>query len=143
MLIGEITTKVDAKGRSALPKKLRQEMSADLILTRGFEGTLVVVDKERWDKITREVIEGSFISRDVRDSTRFLVGGAQEIELDTQGRFIIPKNLREYAKIDKEIVFVGLINWVEIWDAATWQERIAKLATDADEIAQRLADVTN
>ncbi len=141
MLTGEIATKIDTKGRTAFPKKFREAFAGEIILTRGFEGTLVIVDKTRWDIITREVVEGSFINADVRDSTRFLVGGAQEIELDAQGRFVIPKALRQYAELDSDIVFIGLINWIEVWDKAKWENKVDQLAKNVSEVAQRLTGI--
>ena len=115
MIIGEYTNKISGKKRVAIPKKIRDQMRGEIILTRGYEGSLVLVDKEMWDGLGSEILNGSFINKNIRDTTRFLVGSAIEVEPDEQGRFVIPTNLFEYANLNDEIVFVGLINWVEIW----------------------------
>jgi len=115
MLIGEYTGKVGDKKRVSLPKKFRKELGEDLILTRGYEDALVLVNKGMWEKIAKEVINGSFINKNIRDTSRFLVGSAKEIQTDSQGRFVIPEALYEHADLSNEVVFIGLVNWIEIW----------------------------
>ncbi len=138
MLIGEYKSKVAEKKRVSLPKKFRDEIGDDLILTRGYEQALILVNKKLWKNIAKEVINGSFTNKDIRDTSRFLVGGAKEIEMDTQGRFVIPTPLYDHAKLKEDIVFLGLINWIEIWDLSKWEERLKYLEKHGDEIAQEI-----
>ena len=138
MLIGEYTSRVGEKKRVAIPKKLRGQLGDGLILTRGYEHSLVLVDQTRWEIIAKEVIDGSFINKDIRDTTRFLVGSAVEISPDPQGRVVIPDNLFRYDQIESEIVFIGLVNWVEIWDRSKWEERLVYLDQHSSEIADSL-----
>ncbi|NMC09208.1 division/cell wall cluster transcriptional repressor MraZ [Candidatus Microgenomates bacterium] len=139
MIIGEYKSKVGEKKRVSLPKKFREELGEDLILTRGYENALVFVNKNMWQKVAQEVMNGSFTNKDIRDTSRFLVGGAKEIDLDNQGRFIIPQTLFEHAKLKTNIVFIGLVNWVEIWDEESWQERVKYLQEHGEEIAQEIS----
>jgi MraZ protein len=143
MLIGEYTSKVGEKKRVSLPKKFRKELGDNLILTRGYEQALIVVNEELWKKVATEVIDGSFINKDIRDTSRFLVGGAKEISTDTQGRFVIPESLFEHANLKKDVVFIGLINWVEIWDKEKWVERIKYLQEHGEEIAEEISKMKN
>jgi MraZ protein len=83
-------------------------------------------------------MNGSFINKDIRDTSRFLVGGAKEIELDKQGRFVIPQSLLEHAELKDEVVFIGLVNWVEVWDKKKWEERLEYLQEHGEEIAQEI-----
>ena len=138
MLIGEYETKIGEKKRVAIPNKFRKELGSNLILTRGYEGTLVLVNKKMWEGIAKEVIEGSFINKHIRDTTRFLVGSAIEVQTDSQGRIVIPKSLYEYGKFEKQAVFVGLYNWIEIWDKKKWEERLKYLDKNSDEIAKAI-----
>ena len=138
MLIGEYETKIGDKKRVAIPKKFRNELGNDLILTRGYEGTLVLVNKKMWEKIAKEVINGSFINKHIRDTTRFLVGSAVEVEADNQGRVVIPNSLYKYGNFTDEAVFVGLYNWVEIWDKNKWEERLKYLDKNSEEIASSI-----
>ncbi|MBP5204444.1 division/cell wall cluster transcriptional repressor MraZ [bacterium] len=138
MLIGEYRNKIGEKKRIALPKKFRDELGDDIILTRGYEGALIIVNKKMWENIAKDVMNGSFINKDIRDTSRFLVGGANEITLDGQGRFVIPEPLFEYANLSNEIVFLGLVNWIEIWDKEKWEKRLSYLQEHGDEIAQEI-----
>jgi MraZ protein len=139
MLIGEYTGKVGEKKRVSLPSKFRDELGDEIILTRGYEDALIVVNKKLWESIASEVMNGSFIDKNIRDTSRFLVGGAKEIELDTQGRFVIPQALFEHADLDDEVVFIGLVNWIEIWNKKKWEERLEYLKENSDKIASEIS----
>ncbi len=141
MLIGEYETKIGEKKRVAIPSKFRKELGNNLILTRGYEGTLVLVNKKMWEGIAKEVIEGSFISKHIRDTTRFLVGSATEVKTDPQGRIVIPNTLYKYGGFQNQAVFVGLYNWIEIWDKKKWEERLKYLDKNSDEIANAIQEM--
>lgn len=125
MLIGEYRYQVGLKNRVALPKKLRQDLGKDAVVMRGYEGSLLVVSRRDWSRLIEEVLNGPLTSPEVRDTARFLMGGAHEVEFDPQGRFVLPPVLVEYAGISRgdEVVFVGLGKWVEIWSDKRWSER--------------------
>jgi MraZ protein len=142
MLIGEHTGKVGKKKRVSLPSKFRDELGDEIILTRGYEDALIIVNKKLWKTIASEVINGSFIDKNIRDTSRFLVGSAKEIELDSQGRFVIPQALYEHAKLSDEVVFIGLANWIEIWDKQKWRERVEYLKENSDKIANEIGKMT-
>lgn len=148
MLIGSYAQKIGPRYRVALPSKFRQILGKKIILTRGYEGCLLVVPHKSWQELLATVAKGPFVSRAVRDTTRFLLGSAFEIELDAQGRFILPEALRTYAEIGKampagrqEAVFVGLGRWVEIWDSLQWIKRQRYLERRGVGLADRLAKV--
>ncbi len=143
MVIGEFTGKIGEKKRVSLPNRLRKELGKDLILTRGYENTLVLVNKGMWERIAGEVVGGSFINKSIRDTSRFLVGSAIEVKTDSQGRFVIPKSLFEHAKLQKEVVFIGLVNWVEIWDAKEWETRVQYLQKNGERIAKEISKMSN
>ncbi|MDY0096815.1 MAG: division/cell wall cluster transcriptional repressor MraZ [Candidatus Dojkabacteria bacterium] len=142
MIIGEYKSKVGEKKRVSLPKKFRDELGEEIILTRGYEDTLILVNKGMWEKIAKEVIDGSFINKNIRDTSRFLIGGATQLSIDMQGRFIIPDSLFEHAGLTDEIVFIGLINWIEVWDKDKWDKRVEYLKTHGDEIAQEINKIS-
>ena len=142
MLIGEYTSKVGEKKRVSLPKKFRKELGDEIILTRGYEDALIIVNKKLWKTIASEVINGSFIDKNIRDTSRFLVGGAKEIQLDSQGRFVVPQSLFEHASLEDEIVFIGLVNWIEVWDKSKWEERLEYLKSNSDKIADEISKIS-
>ncbi|KKR06164.1 MAG: Protein MraZ [candidate division WS6 bacterium GW2011_GWF2_39_15] len=142
MIIGEYKTKVGEKKRIAIPKKFRNELGENLILTRGYEKCLVLVSETQWKGIASEVINGSFINRDIRDTSRFLVGSANEVIPDSQGRIVIPQPLYDHANFTDEVIFLGLVNWIEIWSKEEWEKRLEYLETNGDQIAQELSKLS-
>lgn len=138
MIIGEYRSKVGDKKRVSLPKKFRDELGEEIILTRGYEDALILVNKGMWESIAKDVVDGSFINKNIRDTSRFLIGGAVEISIDKQGRFLIPQALFEHAGLDKDIIFIGLVNWIEIWSKEKWEERLQYLKDHGDDIANEI-----
>ena len=140
MLIGQYEGKVDVKGRTAFPKKFREVLGDKLIVTLGYENSLIVVSEKGW-KALLEGTEGKpFIQSETRETQRFLLGSASSIELDNKGRFIIPSYLRNFGKIKGDVVFLGLSRYVEIWDKTLWEEYRANLEKNIDRISQRLVE---
>ncbi|HEB13903.1 MAG TPA: division/cell wall cluster transcriptional repressor MraZ [candidate division WWE3 bacterium] len=133
MLIGEYRVRVGAKNRVALPKKLREDLADNVVAMRGYEGALLLVSKGSWASLIEEVLNGPLTDPKVRDTARFLMGGAHEIEFDSQGRFVLPQPLVEHSgvKPGEEVVFVGLGKWVELWSAERWNKRLEQLGEEA------------
>lgn len=138
MLLGEINYKMGQKHRLAIPKIFRQELGQTLILSRGYEGCLLIVDPKRWQHITAPINQQSFLDVHARSSARFLLGGAHQVELDAQGRCVVPANLYHHAGFQDEVVFVGLGEWVEVWSIERWQQQLEQLQNQGSEMAQRL-----
>lgn len=138
MLLGQYDGKIDEKGRTAFPKKFREVLGDKLIVTLGYENSLIVVSEENW-KALLEGTEGKpFIQSETRETQRFLLGGASGVELDDKGRFVLPAYLREFAKVKDNVVFIGLSRYVEIWDKDRWLEYRSVLEKNIDTISQRL-----
>ncbi|MBD3280167.1 division/cell wall cluster transcriptional repressor MraZ [Candidatus Dojkabacteria bacterium] len=141
VLTGEYSSKLGEKNRTALPKEFRDQFSLELMVTRGYEGCLIIVDKKRWQNLVKTIEIRPFLNIDARNTKRFLVGGAREITLDKQGRFVMPEQLKEYAKLSDKLIFVGIQDFVEIWDEDKWNEKIAEIAKNAADIGDRLSDL--
>ncbi len=123
MLIGQYTSKLTDKRRIAVPKKFREELGKEIIISRWYENCLVLVTKANWQKLIKRLIgETRIIISPVRDIDRFIYGSAFEIDLDGQGRFVLPDVLISYADIVDEVTFLGLGDRVEIWSLGKWQE---------------------
>jgi MraZ protein len=138
MLIGEYYSKAAEKNRTALPKAFRENLKGNIYITRGYEKALIILDQQRWDKLIVNIEVKPFLNRTVRDTKRFIVGGAKQLELDVQGRFIIPESLKGYARIETEIVFVGILDWIELWSVEAWNNKLKELNENAAEIAEKL-----
>lgn len=143
MLLGQYEGVIGEKNRAAFPKKLREGLGEKLIITQGYEQTLIIVSEEGW-KTLLEGTEGKpFIQQETRETHRFLLGGASFVELDAKGRFVIPAYLRDYARITDEIIFLGQLRYVEVWDKKRWIEYSKNLEKNIDKISQRLLKTEN
>ncbi len=133
MLIGEYRYRVGLKNRVALPKKLREDLGENAVAMRGYEGAILVVSRRDWSNLIEEVLGGPLTNPEVRDTARFLMGSAHEIEFDAQGRFVLPPSLVQHAEIapGDEVVFVGLGRWVEIWSDERWNARLKLLGENS------------
>jgi MraZ protein len=141
MLLGQVNNKLDDKNRLSFPKKFRKELGDRLIITANMEGSLLVVSVARFNTLLEGTENKPFIDRNVRETQRFLLGMAEEVELDEKGRFILPAHLKEYSGIAEEAVFVGIYNRVEVWDKRHWVEYNTKhLTKNIADIAQKLSD---
>lgn len=139
MLLGRYTSKIIEKGRLAFPAKLRAELGDKIVVTQGYEKSLIVVSEQGWHELIEGTGKRPFIYGPARDTTRFLLGSAQVLNLDRQGRFVLPAHLREHAQISKEAIFLGLGTYVEMWDVQRWQEYQEKLEMNIEDIADRLS----
>ena len=138
MLIGQYEGTIGAKNRVAFPKKFREILGDQIIITFGYENSLIIVSEENW-KALLEGTEGKpFIQTEARETQRFLLGGASSVTLDNKGRFIIPHYLRSFAKIQNEVIFLGLSRYVEMWDKSLWETYRQNLEKNIDKISQRL-----
>ena len=142
MLIGEYQNNLSDKNRVAVPKKFREELGNKLIITRGYEGCLIVVSPDKWESLIEDAASGPFVSESVRDTSRFLLGGAVEVELDKQGRFVLPASLILYSNVKSEVTFLGLGRWLEIWSSDKWETRKTYLAENSSQIAEKLSKIT-
>lgn len=140
MLLGQYEGKIGAKNRVALPKRLREILGDKLIVTKGYENSLIIVSEEGW-KALLEGTEGKpFIELEARQTQRFLLGGATFTELDSKGRFIVPDYLRSFAEIENEVIFLGLSRYVEMWDKKKWNLYRENLEKNIDTIAKKLVE---
>ena len=121
MLLGQYQPKINEKGRVALPAKFKQSLGRKIIVTAGYEQSLMIVAQKDWQVATDRINQGSTLGP-TRETDRFLLGNAFEVELDSQGRFVIPKFLRQFASLTQAIVFVGVGNRAEIWGRAKWDK---------------------
>lgn len=138
MLLGQYDGKIDEKNRTAMPKKLREILGDKLIITKGYENSLIIVSEEGW-KALLEGTEGKpFIQSEARETQRFLLGGASFIELDDKGRFILPSYLRSFGEIKDEVIFLGLSRYVELWDKTRWKDYSQTLEKNIDKISKKL-----
>ena len=136
MLIGEYEHSLDAKGRLIMPAKLREDMGEKFILTTGLDGCLFGFSMSEWEKFEDKLKALPITNKNARNFVRFFLSGATECELDKQGRFLIPMNLRTSANLEKEAVIIGVGTRLEIWNKSIWQSKDEEIS--AEEIAENM-----
>lgn len=139
-LIGQYEVTVGDKGRIALPSKVRNVLGEKVIITYGFERSLIVVSEQNWTRLVGELKNSSLFAARARDTKRFLFGGAVSVSLDKQGRFLLPEYLRKYAGIGNEVVFLGLESYAELWDKKKWEKHTGTLQGEIEKIAESLIE---
>ena len=139
MFIGEYEHSVDAKGRVIMPAKLREDIGEKFIVTKGLDGCLFVYPDEEWQAFEEKLKSLPMANKDARKFVRFFLAGAAQVEVDKQGRILLPANLRNFAGLTKDCTLVGVGGRVEIWDKDRWEESTSY--DDMDEIAEHMMDL--
>lgn len=139
MLIGNYSAVLSDARRVAVPKKLFGELGENPILAMWYEDCLIMVTSGFWESLSKRLTgDRKAIDLGIRDIERFILGSAFETEPDDQGRIIIPETLARYAKFDRDLVFIGLIDRVEIWPKTVWDEKSETLAKSTKEYIENL-----
>lgn len=140
MFIGEYNHSLDTKNRIIIPSKFREELGKNFIITKGLDGCLYVYPKSQWEVLQKKLETLPLTNKNARAFVRFFFSGAHELELDKQGRTLIPQNLLEYGQIQKEIVSIGVSNRIEIWSKEKWTE-YNDSNIDYDSIAEQMSEL--
>ena len=141
MFIGEYKHSLDSKGRIALPVKFRQKVETGAIITKGLDHCLFIFTLKDWEVLAQKLITLPLVQANSRAFVRLMVAGAMDVELDKQGRILIPDYLREYAGLQKETVIAGVYNRIEVWNSQSWKEYKSKTESSSDEIAEKLGEL--
>lgn len=141
MLTGEFNHSIDVKGRLIIPSKFREILGDDFVITKGLDGCLFVYPQEEWKTFENKLRTLPLTNKDARTFTRFFLGSAVDGGLDKQGRVLISSALRNFAGLDKEVVLVGVLDRIEIWDKAKWDEKNAAVEENMDDIASHMEDL--
>ena len=140
MFMGEYNHTIDTKGRLIIPSKFREALGDGFVVTKGLDGCLFVYDNAEWTAFEEKLKALPMTNKESRKFVRFFLAGAAEVEVDKQGRILLPPVLREYANLTKDVVLVGVLSRVEIWDKDRWQENTYD-EDEMDEIAEHMADL--
>ena len=136
MLMGEYSHSLDTKGRLIMPAKLRQDIGDKFILTKGLDGCLFAFSQTEWNNFEEKLKGLPLSDKNARNFVRFFLSGATECEIDKQGRFLIPTNLRISANLEKDAIIIGVGTRIEIWNKETWEKCDENIS--ADEIAENM-----
>ena len=135
---GEYSHSIDAKGRLIVPAKFRELLGDQFVVTKGFDGCLFAFDQEGWGAFEEKLRALPMDIPGARQLGRFFMAGADDVEVDKQGRILLKANWLQHAGIEKEAVVAGVGNRVEIWSKDKWEE--ATTFDDIDSIAARMSE---
>ena len=135
MFTGEYRHTVDDKGRIAVPAKFRAQLEAGAVVSRWIESCLAIYTQTGWEALSAKVEALPVTDPNGRLFSRFLYGGAAEVEVDRQGRILVPAFLRDAVGVTDDAVVVGLRDHIELWEPATW-DGYRRALDDPDELAR-------
>ncbi len=140
MFMGEYNHTIDAKSRLIIPSKFREVLGDEFVVTKGLDGCLFVFDNKEW-AIFEEKLQKlpSLTNPDVRKFVRFFMAGATSVEVDKQGRILIPAGLKDFAALEKDTVLIGVGNRVEIWSKERYDGTVTY--EDMEEIAKHMSEL--
>ncbi len=137
MFMGEYNHTLDVKGRLIIPSKYREDLGEEFVISRGMDGCLFVYSNPAWEAMEQKLVSlPTLTNKDARFFARFFLSGASTVEVDKQGRILLPAHLREFAGLDKDVVLVGAGNRIEIWSKDKWND--INQDGDMDSIAETM-----
>lgn len=138
MFIGQYQHSIDGKGRVIMPARFRERLGESFVLTRGLDSCLFIYTVGEWERLASSLESLQFTRRDHRTFTRFFFSGAAEGQLDSQGRFLVPPHLREYAQLEKDLVIIGVSSRIEVWGMKSWEIYKEDAAISFEDIAEKI-----
>lgn len=141
MFVGEYQHSLDEKGRVTVPAKFRESLGQRCVVTRGLDQCLFIYPESEWRAVEEKLKALPMTQRDARAFTRFFFSGATDVELDKQGRIMIPASLREYARLVKDVVVIGVSTRVEIWAKEIWEAYVQEAEASFEAIAEKIVDL--
>ena len=135
MFMGQYNHSIDTKGRVIVPSKFRDKLGDTFVITKGLDGCIYGYADEEWKNLEEKLATLPMTNPNARNFARFFLAGAAELEIDKQGRILIPGVLREYAALDKDVVLVGVAGRIEIWSKERWDAAAESYEGNMDEVA--------
>lgn len=141
MFIGEYNHSIDDKGRVAIPAKFRADLATGAVVTRGLDGCLFLYTKEEWLKLAEKLSNLPLAKTDARAFARLMLAGAMDVELDKQGRVVLPGYLRTFASLSGSVIVAGLYSRLELWNEKAWEDYKSNAEKESNNIAEQLSDL--
>jgi MraZ protein len=136
---GEFRHSIDAKGRVAVPARFRAELATGAHVARWMDNCLAIFPKQAWQELADRVREQRYADAGARSFSRFLFSGAFDVELDGQGRIVVPSGLRDFAGLKADVVVVGALDHIELWEPGRWNAAAADMSSD--DFAERISNL--
>lgn len=140
MFMGEHHHILDGKGRLSIPARFREGLGVRFVATKGLDNCLFVYPMDEWQRIESKLKELPFTRSDARAFVRFFFSGAAECDLDGQGRVLLPEGLRTYARLERDVVIIGVSSRVEIWSKDEWESYQQQADQSYEALAEKVID---
>ncbi len=141
MFIGEYQHSIDPKGRVAVPAKFRSHLTKGAVVTKGLDGCLFLYTRTEWAKLADKLAALPLARANTRAFARLMLAGAMDVDIDKQGRMLVPDYLRTFAGMKKEVVITGLYNRLEVWDKIAWEKYKQGTEGKSGDIAEALGEL--
>ena len=141
MFIGEYNHTLDNKNRVIMPVKFRDQIGSSFVMTKGLDNCLFIYSKDEWKNIEDKLKSLPMTNKDARAFVRFFFAGATECDIDKQGRALIPNNLKEFAKIDKDVVIIGVSTRIELWSLKEWNKFNSDANISYEDVAEKMSQL--
>ncbi len=138
MLIGEYRHSIDTKNRVSLPAKFRKEMGKKVYITRGLDNCLSIYTEKSWKVILGKLENLSISKASERGFNRFMLSGATEVDVDGSGRILVPEYLKDFANVEKKVVWTGAGDRAEMWAEEVWDTYLTAKQEDPEAMAENL-----
>lgn len=139
MFMSEYNHTIDVKGRLIIPSKFRETLGEEFVISKGMDGCLFVYANDDWAAFEQKLTSLPMTNKEARKFARFFLAGAAQVELDKQGRILLPAALREFAELDKDVVLVGVGSRIEIWSREKYEAESDDV--DMDDIAASMEEL--
>ena len=140
MFVGTYLVSVTSGKRTSIPSVFRQKLGNSVILAKWYENCLVLVGTDSWNALLERLTGGEkMIIKPIRQTEHFIFASAYEVEVDEQGRVVLPDRLVSYAALGEQVYFLGVGDRVEIWNKEVWDEREKLVAKEAPDYIEELA----
>jgi MraZ protein len=141
---GRFEHSIDGKGRVSIPAKfrdvLKRDYGSDQLVVTIFDSCLVAYPLAEWQAFEEKMKDFSQLKKEAKSFLRYFYSGAMECAIDDHGRILIPPQFREHADLNKEIVFLGVMNRFEIWNKGVWEKEFERYKETFDEISEGIAE---
>ena len=139
MFMSEYNHTLDTKGRLIIPAKFREVLGEEFVISKGMDGCLFVYANDDWNAFEQKLTSLPLINKEARQFARFFLAGAATVEVDKQGRILLPSVLRDFAGITKDTVLIGVGSRIEIWSKDRWEGTVTY--QDMDEISTHMVEL--
>lgn len=141
MFLGRFAHNLDAKGRLAVPARFRASLEEGVVVTRGMDRCVAAYPMPVWEELVGRIAALPMTDPNARKFRRMVFAEAANLSLDSQGRIVVPPELRSYASIDREAVIIGVHTSFEIWSPSGWDSMQATVDDEGEDIVSQLANV--